>query len=147
MTSMGGAVRELRTLADTAALAAEVAPRLRPGGLLLLEGDLGAGKTTFTQALARVYGITRAVTSPTFTLANEYRLPDGGRLVHFDLYRLASPEGLYDLGLEDALERGARMVMEWPERAACVIDRELPHRLRLRFTLEENMRRAELTEE
>mgnify|MGYP000772954460 FL=1 len=133
---MGGAVRELRTLADTAALAAEVAPRLRPGGLLLLEGDLGAGKTTFTQALARVYGVTRAVTSPTFTLANEYRLPDGGRLVHFDLYRLASPEGLYDLGLEDALERGARMVMEWPERAARVIDRELPHRLRLRLTLE-----------
>lgn len=144
---MGGAVRELRTLADTAALAAEVAPRLRPGGLLLLEGDLGAGKTTFTQALARVYGVTRAVTSPTFTLANEYRLPDGGRLVHFDLYRLASPEGLYDLGLEDALERGARMVMEWPERAARVIDRELPHRLRLRLTLEGEVRRAELTEE
>lgn len=144
---MGGAVRELRTLADTAALAAEVAPRLRPGGLLLLEGDLGAGKTTFTQALARAYGVTRAVTSPTFTLANEYRLPDGGRLVHFDLYRLASPEGLYDLGLEDALERGARMVMEWPERAARVIDRELPHRLRLRLTLEGEVRRAELTEE
>lgn len=144
---MGGAVRELCTLADTAALAAEVAPRLRPGGLLLLEGDLGAGKTTFTQALARVYGVTRAVTSPTFTLANEYRLPDGGRLVHFDLYRLASPEGLYDLGLEDALERGARMVMEWPERAARVIDRELPHRLRLRLTLEGEVRRAELTEE
>lgn len=144
---MGGAVRELRTLADTAALAAEVAPRLRPGGLLLLEGDLGAGKTTFTQALARAYGVTRAVTSPTFTLANEYRLPDGGRLVHFDLYRLASPEGLYDLGLEDALERDARMVMEWPERAARVIDRELPHRLRLRLTLEGEVRRAELTEE
>lgn len=144
---MSAAVRELRSLADTAALAAEVAPRLRPGGLLLLEGDLGAGKTTFTQALARVYGITRAVTSPTFTLANEYRLPDGSRLVHFDLYRLASPEGLYDLGLEDALERGARMVMEWPERAARVIDRELPHRLRLRLTLEGGVRHAELTEE
>lgn len=142
------AVRELRTLADTAALAEEVAPRLTPGGLLLLEGELGAGKTTFTQALARVYGITRTVTSPTFTLANEYRLPDGGRFVHFDLYRLASPEGLYDLGLEDALEHDARMVVEWPERAARVLDRELPHRLRLRLTLGVGgVRRAELTRE
>lgn len=145
---MGAPVRELRTLADTAALAAEVAPRLAPGGLLLLEGDLGAGKTTFTQALARAYGVDRAVTSPTFTLANEYRLPGGGRLVHFDLYRLASPEGLYDLGLEDALERGARMVVEWPERAWAVLARECPHRLRLRLSVgEDGVRRAELTEE
>lgn len=142
------AARELRTLADTAALAAEVAPRLPPGGLLLLEGELGVGKTTFTQALARIYGITRTVTSPTFTLANEYRLPDGDRLVHFDLYRLASPEGLYDLGLEDALEHKARMVVEWPERAARVLDRELPRRLRLRLTLDvRGVRHAELTEE
>ncbi len=145
---MGTPVRELRTLADTAALAAEVAPRLAPGGLLRLEGALGAGKTTFTQALARAYGVDRAVTSPTFTLANEYRLPGGGRLVHFDLYRLASPEGLYDLGLEDALERGARMVVEWPERAWAVPARECPHRPRLLLSGgEDGVRRAELTEE
>ena len=72
------AVRELRSLADTAALAAEVAGRLRPGGVLLLEGDLGAGKTTFVQALARALGVARPVTSPTFTLANAYPLPGGG---------------------------------------------------------------------
>ncbi len=146
--SMEALVRELHTLADTAALAAEVAPRLRPGGVLLLEGDLGAGKTTFTQALARIYGVTRTVTSPTFTLANEYRLPEGGSLVHFDLYRLASPEGLYDLGLEDALERGARMVVEWPERAWPVLAREFPHRLRLRLSVDsDGVRRADLKEE
>lgn len=145
---MEALVRELHTLADTAALAAEVAPRLRPGGVLLLEGDLGAGKTTFTQALARIYGVTRTVTSPTFTLANEYRLPEGGSLVHFDLYRLASPEGLYDLGLEDALERGARMVVEWPERAWPVLAREFPHRLRLRLSMNsDGVRRADLKEE
>lgn len=145
---MEALVRELHTLADTAALAAEVAPRLRPGGVLLLEGDLGAGKTTFTQALARIYGVTRTVTSPTFTLANEYRLPEGGSLVHFDLYRLASPEGLYDLGLEDALERGARMVVEWPERAWPVLAREFPHRLRLRLSVDsDGVRRADLKEE
>lgn len=146
--SVEALVRELHTLADTAALAAEVAPRLRPGGVLLLEGDLGAGKTTFTQALARIYGVTRTVTSPTFTLANEYRLPEGGSLVHFDLYRLASPEGLYDLGLEDALERGARMVVEWPERAWPVLAREFPHRLRLRLSMNsDGVRRADLKEE
>lgn len=146
--SMEALVRELHTLADTAALAAEVAPWLRPGGVLLLEGDLGAGKTTFTQALARIYGVTRTVTSPTFTLANEYRLPEGGSLVHFDLYRLASPEGLYDLGLEDALERGARMVVEWPERAWPVLAREFPHRLRLRLSVDsDGVRRADLKEE
>lgn len=145
---MEALVRELHTLADTAALAAEVAPWLRPGGVLLLEGDLGAGKTTFTQALARIYGVTRTVTSPTFTLANEYRLPEGGSLVHFDLYRLASPEGLYDLGLEDALERGARMVVEWPERAWPVLAREFPHRLRLRLSVDsDGVRRADLKEE
>ncbi len=142
------AERELRTLADTAALAAEVAGRLRPGGVLLLVGDLGAGKTTFTQALARALGVSRPVTSPTFTLANAYPLPGGGELVHMDLYRLASPQGLYDLGLEEALEQGARVVIEWPERAQAVLDAEAPHRLTLRLALTaDGARRATLTED
>ena len=145
---MDAQARELRTLADTAALAEAVAPRLRPGGVLLLVGDLGAGKTTFTQALARAYGVARPVTSPTFTLANAYPLPGGGTLAHFDLYRLATPEGLYDLGLEEALEGGARVVIEWPERAARVLDAEAPHRLTLRLALaEDGTRLATLTEE
>ncbi len=128
-------VRLLRTPGDTLSLANEMAPRLAPGAVLLLTGDLGAGKTTFVQALARAWGITRTVTSPTFTLANEYPLPDGGKLVHFDLYRLAIPEGLYDLGLEDALEAGARMAIEWPERAQRVLDAEVPRRFRLHLEL------------
>ncbi len=140
--------RELTSLAETAALAAEVAPLLHAGGTLLLVGDLGAGKTTFVQALAKCYGVTRTVTSPTFTLANEYRLPTGEKLVHFDLYRLASPEGLYDLGLEDALEQGARLLIEWPEQAQRVLDMEVPHRYCLRLThLSEGTRHAELIEE
>ncbi len=141
--------RILRSLSDTATLAAEVAPLLHAGGALLLVGDLGAGKTTFVQALAKVYGITRTVTSPTFTLANEYRLPNGGgKLVHFDLYRLASAQGLYDLGLEDALETGARLVIEWPERAQAVLDLEVPRRLVLRLSHQaDGSRLAVLTEE
>lgn len=142
------ASRTLRTLADTAELAAEVAAWLRPGGVLLLVGDLGAGKTTFTQALAKVLGVARPVTSPTFTLANAYPLPHGGALVHMDLYRLASPQGLYDLGLEEALEDGARVVIEWPERAWEVLGAEVPHRLTLRLTLDDaGDRHATVTEE
>lgn len=140
--------RELKTLEDTAALAAEVSARLTPGSVLLLTGDLGAGKTTFVQALARTYGITRTVTSPTFTLANEYPIPTGGKLVHYDLYRLAVPSGLYDLGLEDALEYGARLAIEWPEKAQSVLDLEVPSRLRLNLTTDENgIRHATLLKE
>jgi tRNA threonylcarbamoyladenosine biosynthesis protein TsaE len=141
-------VRELKTLDDTAALAAEVAKILTPGGVLLLTGDLGAGKTTFVQALARTFGITRTVTSPTFTLANEYPIPSGGKLVHYDLYRLASASGLYDLGFEDALEMGARLAIEWPEKAQEVLDLEVPQRLRLNLTTNaDNLRHAVLLKE
>lgn len=140
--------RALETLDDTTALAAEVATLLAPGGVLLLTGDLGAGKTTFVQALAREYGITRTVTSPTFTLANEYPIPMGGKLVHYDLYRLAVPSGLYDLGFEDALEYGARLAIEWPEKAQSVLDLEVPQRLRLNLTTDQNgLRHAELLKE
>lgn len=140
--------RELYHLADTVALAEAVAPLLVSGGVLLLKGNLGAGKTTFVQALARCYGVTRTVTSPTFTLVNEYPMPDGSRLVHCDLYRLASPEGFYDLGLDEALERGDRLAIEWPERAAAVLDLEAPHRLVLTLELTATgLRKATLVEE
>jgi tRNA threonylcarbamoyladenosine biosynthesis protein TsaE len=140
--------RDIRSLEETAALAAEVSVLLTPGSVLLLTGDLGAGKTTFVQALARTYGITRTVTSPTFTLANEYPIPAGGKLVHYDLYRLAEPSGLYDLGLEDALEYGARLAIEWPEKAQSVLDLEVPCRLRLNLTTDENgIRQATLLKE
>jgi tRNA threonylcarbamoyl adenosine modification protein YjeE len=128
--------QQLTTLKDTTAFAEAVAPLFAPGGVLLLKGNLGAGKTTFVQALARCYGVTRTVTSPTFTLANEYPIPGGGRLVHCDLYRLASPDGFYDLGLDEALERGDRLAIEWPERAAEILDIEAPHRLVLTLELQ-----------
>ena len=140
--------RHLDTLQDTIAFAEAVAPLFLPGGVLLLKGNLGAGKTTFVQALARCYGVSRTVTSPTFTLANEYPIPGGGRLVHCDLYRLASPEGFYDLGLDEALERGDRLAIEWPERAAAILDIEAPHRLVLTLELQaDGTRKATLHEE
>ena len=90
---------------------------LKPGAILAYEGDLGAGKTAFTRGLARGLGATEQVTSPTYTIVNEYlsgRMP----LFHFDMYRLASSDDLWDIGWEDYLERGGVCAVEWSENVA-----------------------------
>ena len=87
---------------------------LIPGSILAYEGDLGAGKTAFTRGLARGLGVKEQVTSPTYTIVNEYlsgRMP----LFHFDMYRLASSDDLWDIGWEDYLERGGVCAVEWSE--------------------------------
>ena len=87
---------------------------LNPGTILAYEGDLGAGKTAFTRGLARGLGAKEQVTSPTYTIVNEYlsgRMP----LFHFDMYRLASSDDLWDIGWEDYLERGGVCAVEWSE--------------------------------
>lgn len=102
--------------AETEAVGAALAQQLRPGDVLAFCGDLGAGKTAFTRGLARGLGITAQVTSPTFTIVNEYlhgRLP----LFHFDLYRLPNAEAVYDIGWDDYLERGGVCAVEWSENA------------------------------
>ena len=89
----------------------------KPGTVLAYEGDLGAGKTAFTRGLARGLGATDMVTSPTYTIVNEYlsgRIP----LFHFDMYRLASSDDLWDIGWEDYLDRGGVCAVEWSENAA-----------------------------
>ena len=90
---------------------------LRPGTILAYEGDLGAGKTAFTRGLARGLGAKEQVTSPTYTIVNEYL---GGRLplFHFDMYRLASSDDLWDIGWEDYLDRGGVCAVEWSENVA-----------------------------
>ncbi len=97
---------------ETEALGRRLAQTLRPGDVIALDGDLGAGKTAFTRGLAAGLGYPGRVTSPTFTIVNEY---DGGRLslFHFDLYRLTSPEELFDIGWEDYLDRGGVCCVEW----------------------------------
>ncbi|WP_203623205.1 MULTISPECIES: tRNA (adenosine(37)-N6)-threonylcarbamoyltransferase complex ATPase subunit type 1 TsaE [unclassified Lacticaseibacillus] len=95
------------------AFAAAVAPKLQAGDILLLDGDLGAGKTSFTKGLARGLGITDYIKSPTFTLIREY--PDGRLpLYHMDLYRLEGG-GAGDLGLEEYFEGDGVSVVEWPD--------------------------------
>ena len=87
---------------------------LKPGAILAYEGDLGAGKTAFTRGLARGLGATEMVTSPTYTIVNEYlsgRIP----LFHFDMYRLSCADDLWDIGWEDYLDRGGVCAVEWSE--------------------------------
>lgn len=100
---------------ETEDLGAWLAGRLSPGAVIAFTGDLGAGKTAFTRGLARGLGITDRVTSPTFTIVNEY---EGGRmpLFHFDMYRLGSSDELFDIGWEDYLARGGVCAVEWSER-------------------------------
>ena len=87
---------------------------LQPGTILAYEGDLGAGKTAFTRGLARGLGCAEQVTSPTYTIVNEYgsgRMP----LFHFDMYRLSCADDLWDIGWDDYLERGGVCAVEWSE--------------------------------
>ena len=102
---------------ETEALGEKLGKLLRPGTVLAYLGDLGAGKTAFTRGLARGLGCRETVTSPTYTIVNEYL---GGRLplFHFDMYRLASSDDLWDIGWEDYLERGGVCAVEWSENVA-----------------------------
>lgn len=103
--------------AETRELGKRLAEKLEPGSVVAFTGDLGAGKTAFTGGLADGLGVSDRVTSPTYTIVNEY---EGGRLplFHFDLYRLESADELFDIGWEDYLERGGVCAVEWSERAA-----------------------------
>lgn len=102
---------------ETEALGAALAKTLTPGTVIAYRGDLGAGKTAFTRGLARGLGYQEMVTSPTYTIVNEYL---GGRLplFHFDMYRLASADDLWDIGWEDYLDRGGVCAVEWSENVA-----------------------------
>lgn len=99
---------------ETQALGKKLAESLRPGDVIAYFGDLGAGKTAFTRGIAEGLGVSEQVTSPTYTIVNEYlsgRLP----LFHFDMYRLGSSDELFDIGWEDYLARGGVCAVEWSE--------------------------------
>ena len=102
---------------ETENLGAALAEKLSPGTIIAYRGDLGAGKTAFTRGLARGLGCREQVTSPTYTIVNEYL---GGRLplFHFDMYRLTSSEDLWDIGWEDYLDRGGVCAVEWSENVS-----------------------------
>ena len=136
-------VWELETLETTRALGRELAQRLPKGAILLLQGPLGAGKTSLVQGLAMACGISEPITSPTFALAQHY--PQGQPpLVHLDLYRLEAPGSADELFLqeeEEARAIGALMAVEWPERLSL----NLTEAWRLELTHLQTGRRAQLT--
>ena len=99
---------------QTQKLGEELAKSLKGGDVVFLKGDLGAGKTTFTQGLVKAFGNKRFLGSASFTLVNEYKAKDA-KLFHIDLYRL-SPSNIFDIGLDEYLDGENISVIEWPER-------------------------------
>ena len=113
-----------RSPEETERLGAALAQLLSAGDIIAYRGDLGAGKTAFTRGLARGLGYTEPVTSPTYTIVNEYL---GGRLplFHFDMYRLTSSDDLWDIGWEDYLDRRGVCAVEWSENVADALENAL----------------------
>ena len=101
---------------ETEALGAEYAKTLSAGDVVAFSGDLGAGKTAFTRGVLRGLGYTGRVTSPTFAIANEYDTP-GGRVAHFDLYRILDSEALFEIGFDEYLDGNRIVLIEWSENA------------------------------
>ncbi len=107
--------------AETEAIGFALGEKIKPGMVIAYRGDLGAGKTAFTRGLAQGLGSTELVTSPTYTIVNEYL---GGRLplFHFDMYRLASSDDLWDIGWEDYLDRKGICAVEWSENVSDALE-------------------------
>ena len=119
-------------------IAGIVADLTAAGDVILLDGDLGAGKTTFTQGFARKLGVNEPVTSPTFTLVRRYPTSAGFDLYHADLYRLDQLNEVVDLGLGEVLDEGAAAIIEWGEKGAPALG---PDHLSIQLRLLENEQR------
>jgi tRNA threonylcarbamoyladenosine biosynthesis protein TsaE len=124
---------------QTVRFGARLGELLRAGDVLALNGELGAGKTTFVSGLSRGWGSVDQVTSPTFVLVNEYCRPDGQRLWHVDGYRLGSAAEARALGLDDLLAGEGVVVVEWAERLAEALPAE---RLSLTLRWDDHHRRG-----
>jgi tRNA threonylcarbamoyladenosine biosynthesis protein TsaE len=126
----------LNSKEDTRELARKIAKKLVKGNVLALYGQLGTGKTFFTQKLCKFLGVSEVVSSPSYVLMNEYRgkIP----IFHLDLYRLTSWEEVLELGLEELFESGITII-EWPEVAEKLLP---PNTLKIKFNLQNNIRTA-----
>ena len=112
---------------ETERFAAELAALLSPGSVIALHGDLGAGKTVFARGFARGLGVTEPVSSPTFTIVQEYATPRG-MLYHLDLYRIENSDAALAFGADEFLyDRAAFVLLEWPERIADILPPHAMH--------------------
>ena len=132
---MGEMLTVTNSASETRALGEQLASGLRPGDTVILEGELGAGKSELARGIARGLGVTETVTSPSFTILNVY---ESGRcpLYHFDWYRLESEEELYELGMDEYLGGDGIAVVEWAERCPDAVPEDCI-RIRLEATGEE----------
>ncbi len=118
-----------RSVEETQTIAAQIASQSQAGDLFALYGDLASGKTTFTKGFCRARGVQMPVTSPTFTLINEYQ--DDIPIYHFDCYRLSDESELYSLGYEEYFFSPGIVLIEWAERAEGLLP---PETIRMRFS-------------
>jgi len=108
---------ETNSPGETERIASDLAKSLPKGSVVALYGDLGAGKTVFARGFARGLGITEPLSSPTFTIVQEYPVPGGGNLYHLDLYRIDNSDAALAFGVDEFLnDPDARVLLEWPER-------------------------------
>ena len=111
---------DISTLSKLRTFALTFSKKLQKGDIIFLSGDLGSGKTTFTQLLLKQLGYNDRVKSPTYALYETYELPDF-TLIHMDLYRLSNPEELYYLGIEEIFAEDNIVIIEWPEKGCGVL--------------------------
>ncbi len=105
--------KQISSIQEWQQIADEIFPQLKHK-ILLLKGNLGAGKTTFTQFLLKKFESEDEVTSPTYSIVNEYHSPEG-KIFHFDLYRLKNIDEVYDIGIDEYLDQSRFCIIEWPE--------------------------------
>lgn len=107
---------------DTQKIAADFSKELKPGDVICMYGDLGAGKTAFVQGLAKGLGIQEPITSPTFTIVNEY----SGRLMlyHFDVYRIADSDEMFEIGYDEYIDGDGVCVIEWPQLISDILPKQ-----------------------
>ena len=134
----------IRAIEDLHTVTAVLAGHIKDGyTLFLLQGELGAGKTTLIQSMCTFLGVAEPVTSPTFSLVNEYDSREYGSVYHMDLYRLEKEEDLVQIGLEEYLDSGSLCFIEWPEVAKNKFDKKL---VRIEITMgSDNIRIFKIT--
>ena len=114
-------IPDLNSIDEAAAQFVDVLDSRR---IVAISGEMGAGKTTFIQAVCRVLGVPQIVNSPTFAIINEYFTGSGESIFHFDFYRIEDPAELFDIGYEEYMYSGSYCFIEWPEKAESLIPEE-----------------------
>lgn len=138
-------VFEFNSVSETTDLGIKLGRMLNPGDVICLTGDLGTGKTHITKGIAKGLGITDTITSPTFTIVNEY---DSGRikLNHFDVYRVGDPDEVYAIGFDDYIFSDAVSVIEWADYIEEILPKDILHiNIKKDLSKGENYRKITIT--